>query len=158
MEKTKGSEGVFRLTRTVSTCFGVGYLPVAPGTWASLVAALVFKFALVRLTWPIYLAVLLVIGVLGIFAADGFSRRIGRRDPPQIVIDEVVGQWIAFIAVPPAWLNIAIGFFLFRVFDVLKPFGIRKIEALPGGLGIMADDVAAGLVSLTLLQGFLLVQ
>lgn len=158
MEKTQGSGVAFRAAQAVSTFFGIGYLPVAPGTWASLAAALLFKFALVQLAWPWVGAVILVVGILGIWAAGGFSRRIGRRDPRQIVIDEVVGQWIVFMAVPPSWLNVAVGFFLFRILDILKPFGIRKIEALPGGWGIMADDVAAGLVSLALLQGFLFIQ
>jgi len=102
-------------------------------------------------------AVALAIGTLvaaiiatlaGIPASTIVAREAGREDPGLVVIDEVAGQWIALIAMRPDWKHAALGLVLFRLFDIWKPWPVRKLEALPGGTGIMLDDVAAGVLAL----------
>ena len=148
----------------IATCGGVGYFPVAPGTAGSVVG-LVLVAALGRL--PVetpWLSVLLggaAVGVfiLGVWAASQAESFFGRTDPGQVVIDEVAGQVITFLASPAAsWKWLLAGFIMFRVFDILKPFPAGRAERLPGGWGIMLDDVVAGgygLVALLVLGMFL---
>ncbi len=138
--------------RVVSTFLGAGRFPVAPGTLASLIAALLHVALLSRLSLPWRGAVVAGVFALGLAAASATSRSLGEKDPRRIVIDEVVGQWLAVFLMPARWLPILLGFLLFRFFDILKPLGIRRLEALPAGWGIMADDVAAGLISLAILE------
>ncbi len=138
--------------RVVSTFLGAGRFPVAPGTLASLMAALLHVVLLSRLPLPGRGAVVAGVFALGVVAASATSRSMGEKDPRRIVIDEVVGQWLALFLAPARWLPVLLGFLLFRFFDILKPLGIRRLEAFPAGWGIMADDVAAGLVSLAILE------
>jgi len=138
--------------RVLSTFFGAGYFPLVPGTFASGLAAVLYKTVLGRLPWFFFAGLIAAVTAAGIAASSSLSRRLGQRDPRMIVIDEVAGQWIALILVPPSWVNVVIAFALFRVLDVLKPFGIRRIERLPAGWGIMADDIVAGLGSLAALH------
>jgi len=144
------------ISRLAATFLGAGYFPVAPGTFASLAACLVHAVLLGRLPLPARLAVIAATFLLGAFAATAAAPRFGVQDPRPIVIDEVAGQWTALLLAPADWRPLLIGFLLFRLFDILKPLGIRRLEALPAGWGIMADDMAAGLVSLGLLQAILL--
>lgn len=144
--------------KVLSTFFGLGFVPPAPGTLASLTAALLYKFFLHSLSWPVYAALILVLFVVGVRAASVYARALGQKDPGTIVIDEVCGQLITYILVPGLWVNVAVGFFFFRVFDVIKPYPIRKLENLPRGWGIMADDVLAGVYSAVLLQAYLLLK
>jgi len=146
------------LARLLATVFGAGRFPVAPGTFASLLAVLVFKLALARFSWTIQIGAILCVFFIGVWAAGRHAARLGRKDPRPIVIDEVCGQWISLLAVPPTWGFMAAGFVLFRVFDVVKPFPIRRLEALPGGWGIMADDVLAGLYAAAVMQIYLVLQ
>lgn len=141
----------------IATCSGVGYFPVAPGTAGSVVGV-VLVAALGRL--PVEAAWLSVslggatvgVFVVGVWAASHAERFFGRTDPGQVVIDEVAGQMIAFLASPAAsWKWLLAGFVLFRIFDVLKPFPAGRAERLPGGWGIMLDDVVAGGYSLVTL-------
>ena len=138
--------------RVVSTFLGAGRFPVAPGTFASLLAALIHLFLLARLPVPWRAAAVAGAFALGVAAASTTSRAMAEKDPRRIVIDEVVGQWAALFLAPPRWLPVLLGFLLFRFFDIFKPLGIRRLEALPSGWGIMADDAAAGLASLVLLE------
>ena len=96
---------------------------------------------------PILLLVVTGLSLIGIWAASRAERLFGKKDPSEVVIDEVVGQLIAFAFLPlfPSALAIVIGFILFRAFDMIKPYPIRKLEKLPSGLGIVVDDIAAGL-------------
>ena len=157
----------------VATC-GVGFLPVAPGTWGSLVgvglylaanalSGAVYNSAEGRGWEPLPLTVLATTAVLllligltitGIWAASRTEAVTGRKDPGVVVIDEVVGQLITFAFVTPfaGPFTIIAGFVLFRVFDIWKPYPIRRLEALESGLGIMADDVLAGFYAATLLS------
>jgi phosphatidylglycerophosphatase A len=141
-----------RMAKVVSTFFGAGYFPVAPGTFASLAAALLYRFVLGGANGFVFAGVIAAVYFLGVAAAGSFSRLLNEKDPRKIVIDEVVGQWIALFLIPPGWLNLALAFVFFRFFDILKPFGIRETERLPGGWGIMTDDVVAGLAALLLVR------
>ena len=141
------------VVRLASTFFGAGYFPVAPGTFASLEAALIYGFAARRLAPLPDLLLLAAVVLVGTAAADSFARTLNEKDPRPVVIDEIVGQGAALFLCPAGWPWIAGGFFLFRVFDVLKPWPIRRLERLPGGWGIMADDVLAGVFTALVLQG-----
>jgi phosphatidylglycerophosphatase A len=141
----------------IATCGGVGYFPIAPGTAGSVVGILLVA-ALGRAelapgwSWVLLGAAAVSIFVVGVWAAGRAERFFGRTDPGYVVIDEVAGQVITFLAQPEAsWKWLLAGFVLFRAFDVIKPFPARQAERLPGGWGIMMDDVLAGLYSLAAL-------
>ena len=130
---------------------------MAPGTAGSLVGlGLVIAIAYLPAPQPWKSVALtlaaLVICIAGIGAASAAERFFGRTDPGQVVIDEVVGQMLTFLIHPDAgWKWMIAGFLLFRAFDILKPFPARRLERLPGGWGIMMDDVAAGVYALAVL-------
>ena len=138
----------------VATFFGAGFLRPGPGTWGSVAAVLLWGVV----AWGLHLrrpgfAVALAIGialalVLGVPAATIVERESGRHDPGFVVIDEVAGQWIALLGSPADWRHGLIALVLFRLFDIIKPFPVRRLERLPGGWGIVFDDVAAGLYAL----------
>jgi phosphatidylglycerophosphatase A len=139
---------------TTATFFGAGFGKPGPGTWGSVAAYLLWaaeayfrhpipKAMLVGLLVWIALAL-----VLGIPASTIVARESGRKDPQFVVIDEVAGTWIALLFCPPDWRYGLISLVLFRLFDITKPFPIRRIENLPEGWGIVLDDVAAGLYAL----------
>jgi phosphatidylglycerophosphatase A len=138
-------------TRLVATGLGSGYSPVAPGTAGSLVGLLLF-LPLARLGWPMQLAAAAALTLVGTLAAGRVARELGRKDPGLVVVDEVAGQWITFLALPLTPVTALAGFLLFRVMDIVKPWPARDLERLPGGIGIMADDVAAGIYAQLLLR------
>ncbi|MGA8937588.1 MAG: phosphatidylglycerophosphatase A [Acidobacteriaceae bacterium] len=138
----------------LSTFFGAGYGQPGPGTYGSVAAALLWYaaahlFPSTRLTLAIAttLAAILVTAI-GIPASTIVAREANREDPGFVVIDEVAGQLVALILMPPTWPYALLALLLFRVFDITKPWPIRRLEALPEGTGIMLDDVAAGLAAL----------
>jgi phosphatidylglycerophosphatase A len=141
----------------LATWFGCGYFPKSPGTVGSLGAVAAAWVLVVPLGLPP--AALGVAAALllwpSVWAANRACRRWQSEDPQRVVVDEVVGQWITLAAAPrPQWGWWAAAFLLFRVFDILKPFPVRAAERLPGGWGVVADDLAAGVygaVILTLL-------
>jgi phosphatidylglycerophosphatase A len=150
----------------VGTFFGVGLLKPGPGTWGSVAAMLLWcsvAFPLERHTIPgeegfgfILLALLTLIATLiataiGIPAATRVAQESGREDPGHVVIDEVAGQWLTLAVCRPDLPHALVALALFRLFDITKPWPIRKLEALPGGWGIMLDDLAAGLFGLIVL-------
>ena len=140
------------LIMIIATGFYSGYLPKAPGTWGSLVGLLLF-FLLHSLSLPVYLAVTAGLFVVGSFAAGEAEKILDNRDPGVVVIDEIVGIMITMIAVPATPLTMALGFVLFRIFDIVKPFPVNFFDQkFHGGLGIMLDDVMAGIYSLIILQ------
>ena len=141
----------------IATGLGAGYFPVAPGTAGSLLGlALVVALRQTALDGTglavTVLALSAVLFVVGVWSAGKAEKAFGRVDPGQVVIDEVVGQIITFVATPRiSRVGLIAGFFLFRIFDIVKPFPARRAERFPGGWGIMLDDVAAGLYSLLVL-------
>jgi len=150
------------MKRLVTSCFGLGRLPVAPGTWGSLPAAIVFglmgHFHVSPVTMSIVLAaVALVSSVVCVGYAPAAIAATGKSDPREVVVDELAGQAITFLAIGAAparqvWLVAAGGFALFRIFDIAKPWPIRKLESLPKGWGILADDLLAGVYAWIVLQ------
>ena len=139
---------------TLSTFFGAGYLKPGPGTYASTFTVLLWfaaasLFAPSRLTLSIATVIAaLLITSAGIPASTITARESSRKDPGFVVIDEVAGQLFALILATPDWRHAALDLLLFRLFDIWKPWPIRRLEALPAGTGIMLDDVAAGLLAL----------
>jgi phosphatidylglycerophosphatase A len=142
--------------KLVATGLGSGYSPLAPGTAGSLVGVLLF-LPLAGLAWPVQLAATTALTLVGVLAAGRAARLVGRKDPGLVVVDEVAGQWITFLALPFTPVTALAGFLLFRVMDILKPWPARDLERLPGGFGIMADDVAAGIYAQLLLRAGLAV-
>ncbi|HEX8071772.1 MAG TPA: phosphatidylglycerophosphatase A [Pyrinomonadaceae bacterium] len=158
------------LALALATC-GVGLLPLAPGTWGSLVGVALYAglqaastrlFAraatgghappLALLQTTLLLLVLTALTLAGVWAATRVERLLARKDPGAVVIDEVAGQLLTFAFVPygGAW-TLVVGFLAFRFFDITKPYPVRRLEALESGLGIMADDLLAGLYAAVLL-------
>ena len=140
----------------LGTFFGTGFGRPGPGTWASVLTTLLWG-GLARFADPAavpYFAIgsAVVLTLVGIPAATRVARALGKEDPSQVVIDEAAGQMIAFIAVPLHWPCLLAGLILFRVFDITKPFPIRRLERLPEGTGIMLDDVGAGLYAFAIMQ------
>jgi phosphatidylglycerophosphatase A len=156
---------------TAGTFFGLGLLKLGPGTWGSVAAMLLWKwvqpipvdFWISSMPHPSpqqdYLMAAILNGIatllaaifataLGIPAATRVAQESGREDPGHVVIDEVAGQWLTLVVCRPDWPHALLGLALFRLFDITKPWPIRKLEALPGGWGIMLDDLAAGLFGL----------
>ena len=156
------------LALAIATC-GVGYLPLAPGTWGSLVG--IGVYALVRgasiklffgvaspsshnllqvyyVVLAIELLAVVALALVGTWAASRTEKLSGKKDPGKVVVDEVVGQFIALLPVPffldPAWWAVILAFILFRFFDIVKPYPARRLESLEGGLGVMGDDLIAG--------------
>jgi phosphatidylglycerophosphatase A len=139
---------------TLSTFFGAGYLKPGPGTYGSIFAVLLWyaaahAFTPARLTLAIATALAaILVTLIGIPASTITAREASVKDPGFIVIDEVAGQLFALILATPDWHHAAFDLFLFRLFDIWKPWPIRRLESLPTGTGIMLDDVAAGLLAL----------
>ena len=142
--------------KLIATFFGTGLMHPGPGTWGS--AATVLMWWVISRWVPtsaqaITAAMLALLAVLiGIPAATQVSRATGLKDPQFVVIDEVAGQLIAFIAAPVTWKSLLLGFILFRGFDIVKPWPVRNLERLPEGTGIVIDDVGAGLYALAVMQ------
>ncbi len=137
-----------RLALLLGTWFGCGYFPWGPGTVASLVAVILaallhFYAGVNRGTLLLVVAVLLI---PGIWASTQTARFVQRKDPGLVVIDEVLGQWVTVAgAAVLNWKTLLAGFLLFRLFDIWKPWPVRNFEKLPAGVGIVADDLAAGI-------------
>lgn len=182
-EKRRRSAGDY-LALAIATC-GVGYFPIAPGTVGSLVGVALYLSVwgwlydvlearaargsrnLLYIFTPqmaVMLLVIFLVTMAGIWAASRTEKTTQKKDPSIVVIDEVAGQMIALLSGPfwlPTWWSILSAFILFRLFDIWKPYPIRRLEGLESGLGIMADDVLAGAYALVvnslLIAGYLLV-
>ncbi len=141
-----GLRKVPRAVRLLATAAGTGYMPLAPGTAGSLLGAAI-ALPLLDLPWPVFLGLTLLLATAAIFAASRMAEALGEPDPSVVVIDEVVGMWFAALLLPPRLPDLVAVFLLFRAVDVVKPLCIPWLERLPGGWGIVADDVAAGLLA-----------
>jgi phosphatidylglycerophosphatase A len=146
------------VSKIVATFFGLGFSPLAPGTAASLAVLFLYKYFLTGLPWPGLVLIFVCLLAAGVWSSFAYSAEVGKEDPPAVVIDEVAGQLLVFLTVPATWLNLGLAFALFRFFDIVKPYPIHKAEKLPGGWGIMADDVAAGAAAGVVLNLYLLLK
>jgi len=170
------------LALAIATC-GVGYLPLAPGTWGSLLGVglyLVIEFldgkfirsfagpnsfllfAPISVFIAAELLLITVVTLVGIWAGSRSEKLFARKDPGKVVVDEVAGQLIALLPVlpkvDPGWLSILTAFLAFRLFDIAKPYPARRLESLESGLGIMADDIVAGAYAAVVVSVFVLVR
>jgi phosphatidylglycerophosphatase A len=149
------------MKRLFTSCFGLGFLPIAPGTWGSLPPLLVFYFlSYFDADRFIIAATMAIFAILGSFVCVKFSsaaiEKTGSNDPREVVADEVAGQAVTFLGISlaanfPVCVTAAAGFLLFRLFDVFKPWPVRQFERFPKGWGILLDDIAAGIYSAIIL-------
>lgn len=136
----------------LSLGFGSGCAPKAPGTMGTLVGVLLY-LPMQNLDWPYYLALLLLLIGAGIWLCGQTAKALGVHDHPGIVWDEITGYLLTMLAAPKGLLWIILGFVLFRLFDIWKPWPIRLLDKqLKGGFGVMADDLLAAIFSLTIIQ------
>jgi phosphatidylglycerophosphatase A len=142
---------------TIATFFGAGLGKPGPGTWGSVGAVLLWAAyawgvhpSATALLWAVCAGIVLSV-VTGIPAATLVARESGREDPGFVVIDEVAGQWIALLGAAFTWKQALAGLLLFRIFDITKPFPIRRLERLPEGWGIVIDDLGAGVYALAVM-------
>ena len=141
-----------KIALQIATLFGIGYLPKAPGTWATL-ASLPVAFLFLKLGPMIHMALTFLLLIIGIFACDIIGRDRNTHDDSELVIDELVGILITMTWLPITWQSFVLGFILFRLLDILKPFPINLLDKrIKGGLGVMLDDVAAGMIANVILQ------
>jgi phosphatidylglycerophosphatase A len=127
----------------LSTWFGTGLLPVAPGTFATIATAPLILGLNILGIWYSVLAVV-SISVVAVWVSDVSEDLLHRKDPPEVVIDEVAGFLVTMFLLPHTWLALAVGFVLFRFFDIIKPYPAKKVERFRGGFGIVMDDLLAG--------------
>ncbi len=139
------------IAQTIATFFYLGYSPFAPGTVGTLGAIALF-YLLSHFSALVYTLFSLGFTVASVWASGEAESMFGKTDPGQIVADEVCGYLVTMFLIPPSLRNIILGFFLFRFFDVIKPPPARRLEHLPGGFGIVMDDIFAGIYSNIILQ------
>lgn len=141
-----------RFSTIIASVLGIGYFPLASGTVMSIVAAVAAWYLAQHGGGLTLIAASLLAFVIGVWACGDHVRATGRDDPSECVIDELAGQWLAcagicFTPIFPSVAAFALAFLLFRLFDILKPWPISAAEKLPGGMGVMADDMLAGLAA-----------
>ncbi len=146
------------LINVLATFGGIGYFPIAPGTITSLILVIAYKVVFYRLSPPVYISIALGIYLVGVWSSSAYAARAEKEDPRTVVIDEVLGQWIALMTMPPVWGYVLMSFVLFRFFDIAKPLFIRKAETFRAGWGIMLDDILAGIFANIILHIYLMVR
>ncbi|MEK6732888.1 MAG: phosphatidylglycerophosphatase A [Candidatus Omnitrophota bacterium] len=139
-----------RIYKMIASIFYVGYLPVAPGTLGSLAAIILYSF--IYKSAIIMAAVILIVIILGFITSGRVEKMFGEKDPGEIVIDEFAGMLISLYCLPLTMGYVVAGFLLFRFFDIVKPMPISNLEKLKGSMGIMSDDIVAGIYSNMILQ------
>ncbi len=146
--------------KTLATFFGAGYAPIAPGTAGALLAAIFVYIwqsmdpSLTYYGWPL-VGITFITFFIGVYCTDQLEPEWG-KDPSKVVIDEAIGIWISLFFIPVNFYYLIAGFILFRIFDIWKPLGIRKLEQIKGGWGVMLDDVLAGVYANIVLQVWVL--
>ena len=146
------------LSKSISTFFGIGFIPFAPGTLTSIVIILLYKYYLYKLSWPVYALILILLFFIGVYASTDYSTALNKKDPRKIVVDEALGQLLVLFRMSDAWFPVLSCFVLFRIFDIAKPFPIRRIEKLPAGWGIMLDDVVAAVYAGVIVNLYLILR
>ena len=142
-----------KLITFLATGFGSGLSPVAPGTAGTLVGVFICLLCL-PLPWPMRLLIVIALLALSIYVAGRAEKIYQKKDDQRIVIDEIIGLQITMLPVAITVLHLCVGFVLFRVFDIIKPFPINNLQKLPGGWGVVIDDVAAGIYAGVILLAF----
>ena len=161
ISRREGFRMLNKLAVTLASVFYIGFIPGAPGTYGSLIAAAALYFIGRYGDWIHPAALLAGVGIVTLFGTSASavaSKNAGDEDPSFVVIDEVAGQMLTFFLIPFSVTNIVLGFLAFRAFDISKPWPIRKLESLPHGIGIMVDDLLAGVyacVTLHIINAFL---
>ncbi len=145
-----------RLGLLIATCGYVGYAPVAPGTFGSAVGVAAFYAIRATGSSTAELAAIVLVFAIGVWSATVTERALNMTDPGPVVIDEVVGMLMTLALLPLNGVGVLVGFLVFRVFDVVKPWPAARFEALHGGLGVMADDAMAGIYGNLVMRGLLL--
>ena len=140
------------LSNWFSTVFKIGYLPIAPGTWGSLAALMVWYVLVGHISSITLIALIVVIFALGVYTSSVIEFNLTIKDPSIVVIDEWVGQWIVLLFLPKSMAWGLVAFLLFRLFDIWKPYPINKLDNMHGGWGIMLDDVLAGIYALVVIS------
>jgi phosphatidylglycerophosphatase A len=150
------------LSKIIATFFGAGYCPVAPGTLTSLIVVLLYKYYLHKLSWPLYLLLLFLLLAIGVYTSTKYSAELKKQDPRRIVIDEAFGQLLVLFRIGESWgtgwLPLFVCFLLFRIFDIIKPYPIKKVESLPRGWGIVMDDLVAAVYAGIIIHLYLLLR
>lgn len=139
------------MVKILATGFGLGYLPVCPGSFGSL-AAIGIYFLLLKLSPPFHLGIIIFFFLLGVWISCKAEVILEKKDPGEVIIDEIIGYLITMGLIPFNLIKAIAGFLLFRLFDILKPFPIRRAERIQGGWGIMLDDAIAGLYAALILR------
>ena len=140
------------LIKFIATGFYTGYTPIAPGTAGSLIGVIIY-LGMHRLPWPWYLLILVALSLFGVWISNkATSYFFKEKDNKRIVIDEIIGFLIAMFLIPFEFKFILAAFIIFRVIDIIKPFPIRRLEKLPGGWGVMCDDLLAGVYANLIMQ------
>jgi phosphatidylglycerophosphatase A len=142
-----------RLALAIATCGYIGYVPVAPGTCGSAAGLLVWWAVRSVGSEALEIGLIAALMVAGVWSATVAERQFGRTDPGPVVIDEVVGMLITLALLPVSAAGMLVGFLAFRILDIVKPWPSRRFEALPGGLGVVGDDVMAALYGNLLMRG-----
>ncbi len=144
-----------RIALFLGTACYIGLIPGAPGSYASLATTIAFYLTYRlgnRIVPELHLSAICFVTLIGVLASARVSKSSGNEDPSFVVIDEVAGQLLTFLFVPVRWWTLAAGTFLFRIFDIWKPFPVHNFERFKNGVGIMADDLAAGVYANLVLQ------
>jgi phosphatidylglycerophosphatase A len=134
------------IAKATGSVFGIGYLPLAPGTFGSLAAALLYLYVPTMASPGFLVPLIVVTSALGVWAGGVMEAEYG-EDPSSTVIDELAGQWVALVALPVSPVAVLLSFLFFRAYDISKPGPVDHLQRLPGGWGIMADDLLAGLLA-----------
>ncbi len=145
----------FRVAELIGTVFYIGKIPFAPGTWGSLAALICWYFLKPKIIDPLFLLITGGLFFIGIVVSEIITKEWNINDPKQIVIDEWVGMWIALYLVPHNMLWSLVAFIIFRVFDIFKPGPVKVMDELHSSIGIMMDDVVAGILALLLTQSLM---
>ena len=145
----------YRFSEIIGTMFYVGKIPIASGTWGSLVALLLWYLIKPKIIDPLFLLITGGLFFTGVAVSEIITRELDNHDPKEIVIDEWVGMWIALYLVPHSIFWGLVSFFLFRFFDIFKPGPVQIMDDIHSPIGVMLDDVVAGILALLVTQSLM---